>query len=231
MKTTRLVPVVLVVASTLMSLLTNPSGAIGQSACGCTQQDKLDVESRIKQVKGAIQELDALVKEWEAREKAAGEPFDLDPDSKNVVADTLTFKMAGVADPNARRFGADTDRKCQVHISPGATPCLRGALEDHEAVHRAACEAARDQRPIYDIVGAINWRLKQRVVDYMKEEKAGYQKELERLTKELDQQKKNCKTVTKLDPSMQRQMKGAMAQQERLQSASNRLTKYGQSLN
>jgi len=200
-------------------------------ACGCSQQDKLDLESRIKQVKAAIQEFDALIKEWEAKEKHAGEPFILDPDSKQIVVDTLNFKLGGVADPKARRFGAETDRNCKIIIPPGATPCLRGALEDHEAVHKTACKPAVEQMPIYDILGNINWRLTQRVVDYMKEEKAGYQKELERLTKELEQQKKNCKTVTKLDLSMQGQLQGALAQQERLQSANNRLESYGKSLN
>ena len=232
MHTIRLLPLVLFGVLTLVGIPID-SGAQGggSSACSCSQQDKLDLESRIKQVKFAMQELDALIKEWEAREKGAGEPLILDPESKQVVEDTLNFKMAGVADPNARRFGAVTDRKCQITIHSGATPCLRGALEDHEAVHKAACKPAVEQTPIYDILGTINWRLNQRVVDYMKEEKAGYQKELERLMKELEQQKKNCKTVTKLDPSMQGQLQWALAQQERLESANNRLESYGKSLN
>jgi hypothetical protein len=231
MYTTRLVPVVLVAVFTLTAILVDSPVARGQGACGCSQQDKLDLESRIKQVTFAIQELDSLIKEWESREKGAGEPLMLDPDSKKVVEDTLNFKMGGVADPNARRFGAVTDRKCQITVHSQATPCLRGALEDHEAVHKDACEPAVEQTPIYDILGIINWRLNQRVVDYMKEEKAGYQKELERLQQELEKQKKNCPKITKIDPSMQRQLQGALAQQERLQSANNRLANYGRSLN
>lgn len=203
----------------------------GQAACGCSQQDKLDLESRIKQVKAAMQEYDALIKEWEAKEKHAGEPLLLDPTSKDIVRASLEFKMSGMGDPNARSFGAVTDRQCEVTVDPNATPCLRGALEDHEAVHRNACKANKEKTPIYDILGIINWRLNQRVVDYMKEEQSGYQKELERLTKELNQQQKNCPKLTKLDPSMQGQLQGALAQQERLQSANNRLESYGKSLN
>ena len=231
MHTIRLVPVVLVVVFNLTAMPIDSPTARGEGACSCSQQDKLDLESRIKQVKAAIQELDALVKEWEAREKGAGEPLILDPESKQVVVDTLSFKMAGVADPNARRFGAVTNRKCEITVHPQATPCLRGALEDHEAVHKAACKPAVEQTPFYDILGIINWRLNQRVVDYMKEEKAGYQKELERLQEELNKQQKNCPKITKLDPSMQRQLQGVLAQQERFQSANNRLETYGKSLN
>jgi uncharacterized protein (DUF3084 family) len=133
--------------------------------------------------------------------------------------------MSGAGDPNARAFDAATDPACHITVNPNATPCLRGALEDHEAVHKKACDNNKSANPF------IDWRSSQRVVDYMKEEKAGYQKELERLTKELNQQQKNCPKLTKLDRSMQGQLQGALAQQERLQSANNRLESYGKSLN
>ena len=92
-------------------------------------------------------------------------------------------------------------------------------------------EANKGKASIFDLYGQIDWRVNQRVVDYMKEEKAGYQKELERLKKELSLQQKNCPKLTKLDPSMQRQLQGALAQQQRLESANNRLQSYGQVLN
>ena len=157
-------------------------------------------------------------------EKHAGEPLLLDSESKAVVKGSVKFKISGVGEPLARSFGAETDPACHVTVDPQATPCLRGALEDHEAVHKKACDKSKSFNPF------IDWRASQRVVDYMKEEKAGYQKELERLTKELEQQKKNCKSVTKLDPSMQGQLQWALAQQERLESANNRLESYGKSL-
>ena len=197
----------------------------GSSACGCGQQDKLDLESRIKQVKAAMQEYDALIKEWETKEKGAGEPLLLNSTHRGSVQGSVGFKMAVAKDPNARAFDAVTDPACHTHVNSGATPCLRGALEDHEAVHKKACDTNTSFNPFAD------WRSSQRVVDYMKEEKGGYQKELERLTKELNQQQKNCPKLTKLDRSMQGQLQGALAQQERLQSANNRLESYGQSLN
>ncbi len=72
----------------------------------------------------------------------------------------------------------------------------------------------------------IDWRFTQRVVDYMKEEKAGYQKELERLNEESNKQK-NC---PKLDRSAQQLLEQAAAQQKRLDQAQSRVGKYTKSL-
>ena len=202
----------------------SPAQGSGQSACGCSQQDKTDLESRINQVKAAMKEYDALVSEWEQKEKGAREPLLLNPTNRSSVQGSVGFKMSTAKDSNAMAFDAVTDPACHTHINPNATPCLRGALEDHEAVHKKVCDKNKSFNPFTD------WRSSQRVVDYMKEEKAGYQKELERLTKELEQQKKNCKTVTELALSDQRQMQGALAQREREQSASSRLGIYGKSL-
>jgi len=223
MHTTRLLPLLLVGVFALL-IIPVDSGAQG-SACGCSQQDKIDLDSRINQVTTAMKEYDALISEWETKEKGAGEPLMLNSTHRGNVQGSVGFRMSGAGDPNARAFDAVTDPACHITINPNATPCLRGALEDHEAVHKKACDKNTSSNPF------IDWRSSQRVVDYMKEEKAGYQKELERLTKERDQQQKNCQKLTKLDPSMQRQLEQGKAQQERLQSASKRLESFGKSLN
>jgi len=223
MNTTRLFPLVLFGVLTLVGTPVD-SGAQG-SACGCSQQDKVDLDSRINQVTAAMKEYDALISEWETKEKGAGEPLMLNSTHRGSVQGSVGFRMSGAGDPNARAFDAVTDPVCHIKINPDATPCLRGALEDHEAVHKKACDKNTSANPF------IDWRSSQRVVDYMKEEKAGYQKELERLTKERNQQQKNCPKLTKIDPSMQRQLEQGIAQRERLQSANNRLESYGKSLN
>lgn len=221
----RLLPLLLLGLLTWVGIpADSPAQSSGQSACSCKKQDKLDLESRIKQVKAAMLEYDALIREWENKEKSGGAPLLLNSTHRGSVQGSVEFKMSLIGDPNARSFGAATDPNCKVTIDPNATPCLRGALQDHEAVHQKACKENISSNPF------IDWRDSQRVVDYMKEEKAGYQKELERLTKELNQQQKNCQTLTTLDPSMQRQLQGALAQRERLQSANNRLKSYGKSL-
>jgi hypothetical protein len=113
--------------------------------------------------------------------------------------------MSGVRISNARSFGAETDATCATTIDPDATPCLRGALQDHESVHRKACEANKSVNPFVD------WRDKQRVVDYMREEQAGYRKELERLKAELDKMKPFCS----LDRSVQDALRQIATEKER----------------
>lgn len=174
-------------------------------SCSCDPQDKTDLESRIKQVEAAIKEYEDLVKEWETKEKGAKEQLFLTNDNRGSVQGSVGFRMSGVRTSNARSFGADTDPTCAIHIDPAATPCLRGALQDHESVHKKACDANKSSNPFVD------WRSKQRVVDYMKEEQAGYQKELDRLKDELEKMKKFCS----LDPSVQKALRDLAGEKER----------------
>ena len=75
---------------TVLGLLATPTNGDAQSACGCTQQDKTDIESRIKQADAAMSEYDALIKEWETKEKGAGDAADQDV----TVQPFVTFPRA-----------------------------------------------------------------------------------------------------------------------------------------
>jgi hypothetical protein len=194
-----------------------------QAPCGCSQQDKIDMESRSKQVDAAIRELDRMIKDWEGRERSAGEKLFLNEELRTVLMRDLGFSM--IKDPKAAAYGAETDPTCAVTIDPKATRCLRNALEDHESIHKKVCDEKKSPNPFVD------FRSSQRVVDYLKEEKEGYQKEQGRLTRDLDLQKKNCTTVTQLDKSAQQQLQQLLAQRERLRDAKNRLEMYGTRLN
>jgi hypothetical protein len=194
-----------------------------QAPCGCTQQDKTDLESRTKQVDAAMRELDRMIKDWEGRERSAGEKLFLSEELRAVLMRDLGFSM--IKDPKAAAYGAETDPTCTITIDPKATRCLRGALEDHEAVHKKVCDEKKSPNPF------IDFRSSQRVVDYLKEEKEGYQKERNRLTSDLDLQKKNCTTVTQLDKTAQQQLQQLLAQRERLRSAKHRLEMYGAKVN
>ena len=173
--------------------------------CGCSKQDETDLESRIKQVEAAIKEYESQIKEWEAKEKSAKESLFLTNDNRGSVQGSVGFRMSTVRTANARSFAAETDAGCTTKIDPNATTCLRGALQDHESVHKKACEANKSLNPFVD------WRDKQRVVDYMKEEQAGYRKESERLQQELQKMKKYCS----LDKSIRR----ALEERDRLREA------------
>ena len=82
-------------------------------------------------------------------------------------------------------------------------------MQDHEAVHKKACDANKSMNPFVD------WRSKQRLVDYMREEQAGYQKEMERLKRELETMKKYCS----LDKSVRWALEHRVSDQERLKDA------------
>lgn len=178
--------------------------------CGCSEQDKTDLESRIKQVEAAIKEYESLIKETEAKERSGKEQLLLTDDNRGSVQGSVGFRMSTVRTANARSFAAETDAGCTIKINPNATPCLRGALQDHEAVHKKACEANKGMNPFVD------WRSKQRLVDYMREEQAGYQKEMERLKRELDTMKKYCS----LDKSVRWALERRISMQEQLKEAS-----------
>ena len=177
--------------------------------CGCSKQDETDLESRIKQVEAAIKEYESQIKEWEAKEKSAKESLFLTNDNRGSVQGSVGFRMSTVRTANARSFAAETDAGCTTKIDPNATTCLRGALQDHESVHKKACEANKSLNPFVD------WRDKQRVVDYMKEEQAGYRKESEQLQEELQKMKKYCS----LDKSIRWALERAAADRERLKEA------------
>jgi hypothetical protein len=212
----------------LMALLWIPSSSGAQGAagfksnvsvplgCGCSPQDEKDLDSRIKQVEAAMKEYDALIKEWEAKEKGAKEPLLLTSENRGSVQGSVGFRMSSVRTSNARSFKAETDSSCKTAIDPNATPCLRGALQDHESVHKKTCDANKSANPFVD------WREKQRVVDYMKEEQAGYQKELARLNDEVKKMQAFCS----LDKSTRQILEQAAGQQEQEKTAVDDLEYY-----
>lgn len=181
--------------------------------CGCREQDKTDLESRIKQVEAAIKEYESLIKEWEAKERSGKEQLFLTNDNRGSVQGSVGFRMSTVRTANARSFAAETDPSCKTWVDPNATSCLKGALQDHEAVHKKACDANKSMNPF------IDWRSKQRLVDYMREEQAGYQKELDRLKSELETMKKYCS----LDKSVRWALENRVAAQEKQRAAYDRV--------
>jgi hypothetical protein len=182
-------------------------------ACGCSKQDETDLESRIKQVEAAIKEYESLIKEWETKERSGKEQLLLTNDNRGSVQGSVGFRMSTVRTPNARSFAAETDPSCKTWVDPKATRCLMGALQDHESVHKKACDANKSMNPFVD------WRSKQRLVDYMREEQAGYKKELDRLKSESETMKKYCS----LHKSVRYALEDRVSAQERQRVAYDRV--------
>lgn len=154
-------------------------------ACGCSVQDETDLDSRINSLYAVIQEFQAQKKPY------SGSKQTLTPAIRGTISQSVNQRINGVKDPKARVAGATTyDIGCFTLIDSSATPCLRGALDDHESVHRAACDAH----------SSSDWRFSQTVEDWIQEEIDAYDKELKRLLEERNKRLPFCT----LDPSVKR---------------------------
>ena len=151
-------------------------------ACGCSLQDDIDLNNRIKMVNMILGEFAS------AKRKYAGSKQKLTSDIRSAVQRPIVKRINDEKDQKATDVGATTyDFGCFTIINSSATPCLRGALDDHEAVHRAACDAH-----------SLGWRFDQSVEDWIQEEIDAYEAELKRLNEERNKRLPFCT----LDPTV-----------------------------
>jgi len=105
-------------------------------ACGCSLQDDIDLTNRINMVMMIRSEFAA------AKSKYAGSKQTVTPAIRDAVQKPIVQRINNEKDKKAGDYSAVTyDFGCFTLIESGATPCLRGALDDPESVHRAACDA------------------------------------------------------------------------------------------
>jgi len=202
-----------------------------QDPCSCKAQDKLDLEERIKKLVEADKEYDNLIKHWQQQPKTM-----LKESLRTAEQGKVNTAMAKIKTPGATRYSGTlggTDVNCESWISDEAPLCLRRALKDHEAKHKTRCDAHKDPENelfVELLSGSADWRDKQTIVDYLKEEKADHQGEIAIYQSELKKMQNNCKQFTELDRSEKMLLEQALAQRERLDQAEKRVSDYGQSL-
>jgi len=168
-------------------------------ACGCSLQDDIDLTNRINMVMMIRSEFAA------AKSKYAGSKQTVTPAIRDAVQKPIVQRINNEKDKKAGDYSAVTyDFGCFTLIESGATPCLRGALDDHESVHRAACDAH-----------PLGWRFDQLVEDWLQEEMDAYEKELERLREEEKKRHPFCS----LDPSVKQALWQNAAEKEREKEA------------
>lgn len=168
-------------------------------ACGCGVQDYDDLNNRIKLVMMIRSEFAG------AKGKYAGSKQTVTPEIRKAVQDPIKNRINDEKDRKATDAGATTyDFGCFTLIDSNATKCLRGALDDHEAVHRKVC----DEHP-------LGFRFDQLVEDWLQEEMDSYDKELQRLREEQSKQLPFCK----LDPSVKKRLEQIAAEKEREKEA------------
>ena len=168
-------------------------------ACGCSAQDYTDLDNRIKLVMMIQGEFGA------AKAKYAGSKQTVTPAIRDAVQNPIVQRINNERDKKAGDYSAKTyDFGCFTLIESGTTRCLRGALDDHEAVHRKVC----DEHP-------LGFRFDQLVEDWLQEERDAYDKELQRLREEQSKQLPFCK----LDPSTKYMLEQVAEEQEREKEA------------
>lgn len=172
--------------------------------CGCRPQDEIDLNSRMKSIEAMIAEYKAQMSQYSSGKQT------LTPEIRATIQKAVNAKRREAKDPNAKDYGANTsDLTCGTTIDDAATPCLRGAVDNHEKVHRDACKSHK----------GADWRYNQLVVDYMQEEIDGYQKEWDRLQEEVNKMQAYCS----LDPSLRQALEQEAAQQQRFKEAADRV--------
>ena len=164
-------------------------------ACGCEAQDYDDLDNRIQLASMIRSEFGA------AKAKYAGSKQTVTQAIRDAVQNPIRARINTEKNKKATDAGATTyDFGCFTIIDSKATPCLRGALDDHEAVHRKVC----DEHP-------LGFRYDQLVEDWLQEEMDAYEKEYQRLISERNKMLPFCK----LDPSVKNRLMAIAAQRER----------------
>lgn len=157
-------------------------------ACGCEQQDKDDLQSRISEANAAIQEYDSMIRNQTRQNKDRK----YTKDGYDTVQGPASDALLNAKHPNATKYGgkrgvAGTEEDCESWVRPDVRACLAVILRDHEEVHSKACKAT--DKPFNPFV---SWRRDQQLIEVMEEEKRGYQKELQRINEELNKMLAFC---------------------------------------
>ena len=126
------------------------------------------------------------------------------------------------ANPRFRSNAARTDASCEIQINPGATPCLREALQAHERIHQKSCQDKKQWVIIEIITGKLDWKQKMMLREVAQEEVDGYQAEIDYLNKTLKSAQQDCPVaLSRYETNDQR-----LAQRERVRRSVRRVSDY-----
>jgi hypothetical protein len=128
--------------------------AAGSEPCEC--EDWPDINSRLKQVRAAINVLKTEIDIIKKEEVTTGETVEFTTDGKDRIEALMKVAMNQVVDEEWKK-GIKGIRKAAGKTLPSSctmenyaeTPCLRKYIQAHEAIHQAACEAVPFERRYY----------------------------------------------------------------------------------
>jgi hypothetical protein len=195
---------------------------VPEDVCQCA--DLADIENRLKEAGAGAGAFAKMANASAAADAAAG--------TTTMYTDALYLQGRGVAQaavsaahtPGARTGSGETGSDCTTEIT-APTECLRAALQAHENVHSATCDALKAAGK----VGRLgDYKFSMTLADYWRNEVAGYSEELNYLGRQLARIKSDpaCKPKTKVTVETYPGSSSKEAQQERLAGALRRVTSY-----
>lgn len=197
-----------------------PAGPSGSAQpCSCDKQDQIDMENRLKQIENAFKAIDWLIKQWHGEESTRGGEVTMDETIYDSVRNTINREMSRDVNPNARLAKAKfIDFRCEIKSVEGPI-CLKAALMEHEKHHQDLCKTKLP-----------GFRFRQRVVDYLKEERHGYEIEKQYYERELARLKNTCPDPDVSVVSEEQRKEQLRAMKERMERGEYRVNLLGNAL-
>jgi hypothetical protein len=166
--------------------------ALAQTGTRCTCADIYDLINRLNMAEAARAALLEELPKVQASDRAKGKTSQMDDKNANGVTNqdilrgAITAGMVAVQMPGASVSAGSTGGTCGASVVHHTTACMDEIVMWHEEhVHVPACNAGQKT--------AIGFRAPMTTVDYMKEEIAGYESEIQRIKDVLKMLPKNCR--------------------------------------
>ncbi len=174
-----------------------PYSARGASPAPCHCADIPQIEARLAQAAAAIAAYRTQIAGIESKEITGGKTipatFDnypksiLNPNSLETRVDNALSQVDQSIFGLLDKPTSSTDENCNVHITT-TNACIRADLEQHEAVHVAACQAAggaKGAKDRWNRGDLAAWWGTERLADMAREEIRGWQAEQKFLLEQL----------------------------------------------
>jgi Na+-transporting methylmalonyl-CoA/oxaloacetate decarboxylase gamma subunit len=195
---------------------------VPEDVCQCP--DLADIENRVKEAGAGAGAFAKMANTQAAADAAAG--------TTTTYTDALYLQGKNEAQaavnaahaPGARTGTGETGSDCTTEIT-APTECLRAALQSHENVHSATCDALKAAGK----VGKLgDYKFTMSIADYWRNEVAAYSEELNYLGRQLARLKSDpaCKPKAAVKVETYPGSTSKEAQQERLAGAFRRVTSY-----
>ena len=165
-------------AGVVLALSALPQLVRAQTGTVCTCADIYDLINRLNMARAARAELLAEIPKIEAADRAAGTLSHMDDpnnaSNQESLRSAIKNGMTKVQMPGASTSAGKTQGDCSASIATHGTACMEEIVMWHEEhVHVPACKSGAKN--------VLGFRAPLTTIDYVKEEIAGYEAEIQRI--------------------------------------------------